>query len=197
MGNSGSFSSTSSGGSLSSRMRGSTFTSSSGGGSSASSSSTSSGSGGTGKPRREGAGSAQSNYSWTKATLGNSAEMKELVHRTLRKRHTANTALNEKSSRSHAIITIMLEQRKQVFEHKHLAGEASDAPGSGIACGHRSSEGSTAEADNGSKAAADTSGGSQDGREARSGAVVDDGAATDISSSAGSEDAAVSTYLLG
>lgn len=43
-----------------------------------------------------------------------SKELKQLVHAALRKRKTAATVLNETSSRSHAIITLTLQQRKRV-----------------------------------------------------------------------------------
>lgn len=49
--------------------------------------------------------------------------MKSLVQHVLRKRHTASTCLNDKSSRSHVIVTITLEQRKAIIEHTYAEGE--------------------------------------------------------------------------
>lgn len=71
---------------------------------------------------------AASKYSWQKVTLTNSEEMKTLVQHVLRKRHTASTCLNDKSSRSHVIVTITLEQRKAIIEHKYAEDE--EPPGS-------------------------------------------------------------------
>jgi hypothetical protein len=67
--------------------------------------------------------SAPTKYNWQKVTLTNSTEMKALVQHVLRKRHTASTTLNEKSSRSHVIVTITLEQRKAIIEHTYAEGE--------------------------------------------------------------------------
>lgn len=58
----------------------------------------------------------QRKYSWAKVTVTSAAQLKSLVQHTLRKRHTASTAINDKSSRSHVIVTITVEQRRQVFE---------------------------------------------------------------------------------
>lgn len=71
---------------------------------------------------------AASKYSWQKVTLNSSSEMKSLVQHVLRKRHTASTCLNDKSSRSHVIVTITLEQRKAISEHKYADDDGSDAP---------------------------------------------------------------------
>lgn len=67
-------------------------------------------------------------YSWRKVTLTNSTEMKALVQHVLRKRHTASTCLNDKSSRSHVIVTITLEQRKAINEHTYAAAEGDEPP---------------------------------------------------------------------
>lgn len=66
---------------------------------------------------------SQSKYSWQKVTLHSSSEMKALIQHVLRKRHTASTCLNDKSSRSHVIITVALEQSKAITEHKAYADD--------------------------------------------------------------------------
>jgi hypothetical protein len=71
---------------------------------------------------------APTKYSWQKVTLTNSSEMKALVQHVLRKRHTASTCLNDKSSRSHVIVTITLEQRKAINEHTYAAAEGDEPP---------------------------------------------------------------------
>lgn len=116
-----SFSSTASGGSLSARMRGGVF----GGAGASSFSAASSGSRAPlHQPRLAPPGPQRQQYTWHKATLTSAAEMKALVHSVLRKRRTASTCLNDKSSRSHVIVSITLQQQVQQQQ-----GSAHDAGG--------------------------------------------------------------------
>ena len=66
---------------------------------------------------------SQTKYSEQKVTLSSSVDMKAMLQHVLRKRRTASTCLNDKSSRSHVIITIALEQRKAIIEHKFTDDE--------------------------------------------------------------------------
>lgn len=125
-------------------------------------------------------------YNEQKVTITSGEDMKELVQHVLLKRQTAATCINERSSRSHVIITIELEQRKAITERKFAEDEE---PG----C---SSGGSVVSS---CSAAPSASGGSmadlsslrhQDSVDARS--VQDD-----AGSEAGSVAPAVTTYLIG
>uniref|UniRef100_A0A383WJD2 Kinesin motor domain-containing protein n=1 Tax=Tetradesmus obliquus TaxID=3088 RepID=A0A383WJD2_TETOB len=93
-----------------------------------------------------------------------SKELKQLVHAALRKRKTAATVLNETSSRSHAIITLTLQQRKRVSSDGVAVSDDDDSdsspassPGASRAASRRcSSSGSWALNAEGSSAALDS-----------------------------------------
>lgn len=131
-----------------------------------------------------------SKYKWQTKEVNSGKELRELVHHTLRKRHTAQTILNKKSSRSHVIVTLSLEQRIPVFSEKHTAG----ALGSGS-----SSSSSPAGSTMGSSMASAEYG--QDAAAAGGPTVMDSprgsGSAGDCSSSDAGSFAGVTTYLLG
>jgi hypothetical protein len=95
-----------------------------------------------GRPRPHSRQAMPARYSWQKVTLGSSSETKALIQQVLRKRHTASTCLNDKSSRSHVIVTITLEQRKAISEHKYAEDDeppASSASSVVSACAASSS----------------------------------------------------------
>jgi len=135
---------------------------------------------------------SQTKYNWQKVTLNSSSETKALVQHVLRKRHTASTCLNDKSSRSHVIVTITLEQRKAIIEHKYAEDEeplrssagSMTSAGAGTSCSSSSSVGGSAGSTSDLSSLRQ-----QDSLDSRS-------VPEDTSSEAGSA-AAVDTYLIG
>lgn len=120
--------------------------------------------------------------------MNSSSETKALVQHVLRKRHTASTCLNDKSSRSHVIVTITLEQRKAIIEHKYAEDEEP----------LRSSASSTTSAGAGSNSSVGGSAGStSDLSSLRQQDSVDSRSVPEDASSEAGSASAVDTYLIG
>jgi hypothetical protein len=127
----------------------------------------------------------------TVRTAASADELKALVHARLLKRRIASTSVNDKSSRSHVIITISVEQRKQVAERRTsqcaAAGLCSPPPPSPPPRAAVAAGGDAA-------AAAWGAGSCVDASDTQS--VAEDFASV-ADSDAGSDAGGISTYLIG
>lgn len=120
-------------------------------------------------------------YNEQKVTITSGEDMKELVQHVLLKRQTAATCINERSSRSHVIVTIELEQRRAITERTFADDEEPGCSSAGSmvsSCAPSVSAGSMADLSSLKQ---------QDSVDARS----------DAGSEAGSVAPAVTTYLIG
>ncbi|KAF8065656.1 KIN4A [Scenedesmus sp. PABB004] len=75
--------------------------------------------------------SPRAKYSRREVPVTSAAQLKELVARTLRKRRTAATCINDRSSRSHAIVTITLEQCVTLRAAGSAPGSGAGSPAGG------------------------------------------------------------------